>query len=303
MKTKPKTKRRRVEGFKRKKSARSLMGGVRVEYTDGIYEGDIDENGKKHGKGEMRYSNGAIYDGEWKNDKQNGNGKYEFPKSQEYGTATYVGEFKDDEFNGYGEYTQTVKGNKNPYRNYRVKYQGGFENDVKNGMGFSHTSGISGGGTMYGEFKNDKLITGTGKRFNVNGEGWIEEGDFKNDKIVRGKRIWPNHNYYEGEFDENGDMHGKGTFLFKTGSKYDGEFKHSLREGFGVLTWNGNVYEGGFKNDLFHGKGKHTYPDGRFYEGIFENGKPYGTPQNQSTISRSFWGELGMKPNDYKRMK
>lgn len=273
-----KTRRRKVHGFiKRKKSARSLRGGVHDTYEDeyGTYDGEVDINGKKkqkHGKGKMAYFNGSIYDGEWKNDKQNGRGKYTYPNGN---TATYEGEFKDDEFSGYGVYKVTVQNQQNKYKNYNMVYRGYFDKDKKNGFGYLYTSGCSGSGTTYGEFKNDEMISATGRRFNINGSGWIEEGDFVNDKIRNGKRVWPDNEFiYEGEFDENGDMHGHGSMTHASGWKHVGGYKHGSWNGYGVKHYaNGDVYEGKFEDNKPHGKGKKTYADGKVYVGRFVKGE------------------------------
>ena len=39
-----------------------------------IYEGKLDENNKRKGKGIMRYNNGEIYNGEWDIDNKNREG-------------------------------------------------------------------------------------------------------------------------------------------------------------------------------------------------------------------------------------
>lgn len=45
-------------------------------------------------------------------------------------------------------------------------------------------------------------------------------------------------------------MHGKGTYWFPNGNVYDGQWKQSYMEGFGVMNFNtGEVYEG----EWFHG--------------------------------------------------
>ena len=46
-------------------------------------------------------------------------------------------------------------------------------------------------------------------------------------------------------------------------------------QGQGVMTYsNGDVYEGGFVNNVQHGKGKYTYADdGEMCEGMFQNGE------------------------------
>ena len=46
-------------------------------------------------------------------------------------------------------------------------------------------------------------------------------------------------------------------------------------QGEGVMTYsNGDVYEGGFFNNVQHGHGKYTYADdGEVCEGMFQNGE------------------------------
>lgn len=44
----------------------------------GTYEGDRNEKGERHGVGRATLSSGDEYDGEYKNGKRNGFGKYSF---------------------------------------------------------------------------------------------------------------------------------------------------------------------------------------------------------------------------------
>ena len=40
-------------------------------------------------------------------------------------------------------------------------------------------------------------------------------------------------------------MHGRGTYVFPNGNKYEGEFRNDVKEGYGVLVYvNGEKYEG-----------------------------------------------------------
>lgn len=48
-------------------------GEGQMYFDDGVYEGNWKDN-KRNGQGIMRYSNGAIYMGEWRNDKFHGHG-------------------------------------------------------------------------------------------------------------------------------------------------------------------------------------------------------------------------------------
>ena len=48
--------------------------------------------------------------------------------------------------------------------------------------------------------------------------------------------------------------HGKGTYYFKNGDKYTGDFRHGKYEGTGTFTWaDGESYTGGFSNGFRHG--------------------------------------------------
>ena len=54
---------------------------------------------------------------------------------------------------------------------------------------------------------------------------------------------------YVGEL-KDGKPHGKGTYIWKNGTKYEGEWKDGELHGQGTLTWSsGEKYVGEFKND------------------------------------------------------
>jgi hypothetical protein len=95
-----------------------------IDYPNGDkYEGNLNKDGKRHGKGIMIYANGDKYSGEWKNGwKKNGimtyangdeyRGEWSENKNEQYegkGLMFYVetgeiyrGEWKDGKKNGYG---------------------------------------------------------------------------------------------------------------------------------------------------------------------------------------------------------
>ena len=166
------------------------------------------------------------------------------------------------EFSGHGVYKSKPES---------IIYIGEFKNDQKNGMGFMYSKG----GMLYGEFKNDRLIRGTGKR-RFKDDHPTFEGDFENERLIYGKRDWPNGDTYVGALDERGGIDdGKGVFTWANGAKYDGEYKDGLMHGFGVFTFDGSVFEGQFKNDRKH-KGTLTSSDGNVYKGYFKNNKKHG---------------------------
>ena len=48
----------------------------------------------------------------------------------------------------------------------------------------------------------------------------------------------------------NNYQHGKGTYIWSNGDRYDGEFKFNKMDGFGIFTYqNGKVIEGFWKED------------------------------------------------------
>ena len=105
-------------------------------------------------------------------------------------------------------------------------------------------------------------------------------GNFVNGKLEgTGKFIWPNGNYYIGQF-KNGKKNGKGIIYSKDGNiLYEGDFSNDKKEGTGKLILkNGLYYEGQFKNGKKNGKGTIHYKDGKIaYEGDFCNDKKEGS--------------------------
>jgi len=48
-----------------------------LTYSDGShYEGEVNDEGERHGKGLMRWSKEEYYFGDWKNDEMSGKGVY-----------------------------------------------------------------------------------------------------------------------------------------------------------------------------------------------------------------------------------
>ena len=67
---------------------------------------------------------------------------------------------------------------------------------------------------------------------------------------------------------------GKGRLEYEKESRwYDGDWIHGRWTGYGRLAnSNGDVYEGGFKNDHRHGTGMMKFADGRVFEGEYIRG-------------------------------
>lgn len=121
--------------------------------------------------------------------------------------------------------------------------------------------------------------------------------------------------YYEGEWNENGLFHGRGTkvtedsvyegtfrngnfdgfgrFISIEGDYYQGEFKNGKCNGKGkfVLKYE-FVYEGDWFNDMRHGWGKETLPNGEVYEGEFKDNEKTGEASISFIDGSKFKGKV-----------
>jgi len=94
----------------------------------GVYVGEK-KDGKRHGQGKFKWSDGDKYVGEFKDGKRNGQGTLTKPNGDKY-----VGEFKDGKQDGQGTYTHSDG----------KKYVGEWKDGYKTGQGtFSTTFGFN----------------------------------------------------------------------------------------------------------------------------------------------------------------
>ena len=191
-----------------------------------IYEGEINEQNKKHGQGILTTPE-YVRKGTWRNGEFTGWGR-ESRRNKE----VLEGKFINGLLNGKGIF-------KNSKNNL---YTGDFVNSKREGTGELYTNRIH----YIGEFKEDKL----------NGKGIIEflkeghkyEGDFQNNEINGiGIFQWKNGDIYQGEM-TNGKMNGHGIYKYANGQIYDGEYNNGIREGKGRIIINNTiVYDGEFR--------------------------------------------------------
>ena len=109
-----------------------------------IYEGKLNKNGEREGKGKMKYNNGYYYEGIWINDNRN-NKCILYKNEEDYKIIInykeinnlfnckddfYIGEFKNNMKEGKG-----IMNNNNEILNYKIIYEGEFIKDKKEGFG------------------------------------------------------------------------------------------------------------------------------------------------------------------------
>lgn len=171
----------------------------RIQFQDGVYEGDIEEN-LFNGQGKIIYNSGITYEGDWVQGKKEGNGTMIWPDN-----SKYQGDFKQDIIHGYGTFEWD-----NGY-----SYVGYFSNGLFDGEGKLQGNN----GSVYeGEFKMGKY----------EGSGcftWNKmEDDSGNKHSTR----------YRGQY-HDGKRHGNGTYWFDEQRIYDGEWMEGNPHGKGVV--------------------------------------------------------------------
>ncbi|KAM9707175.1 MORN repeat-containing protein 1 isoform 1-T1 [Dama dama] len=100
-------------------------------------------------------------------------------------------------------------------------------------------------------------------------DGSYYEGDFVDGEITgEGCRHWAlTGNTYTGQF-VLGEPQGHGVMKYQAGGHYEGELFHGLREGHGCLVdADRQVYLGSFHDNKRHGRGRMTFRNGDEYEG------------------------------------
>ncbi|KAL7479969.1 hypothetical protein ACHAW6_005685 [Cyclotella cf. meneghiniana] len=181
---------------------------IKIDGVRGNYDGDVDSKGRPHGKGNMLWSNGDEYQGEWAAGKKEGSGMHRWNSGD-----VYDGQWKNGKKEGFGNY-RWADG---------IVYNGQWKNGEREGTGeYWWTNG-----DIYeGEWKNDK-ICGRGKYLWADGSVYV--GDFKDGKKEgKGKMTFADGSSYEGEW-KNGEEDGWGKEQCANNTSYTGKWKNGVR--------------------------------------------------------------------------
>lgn len=179
------------------------------------------------GNGKYYYKNGAIYEGQFKDDKFNGLGTFSY-KGEEY-----KGNFKNSIFEGYG----VLK-----FANGNI-YEGNFSQGNIEGKG---KMTFYDGNIYSGDWTKEKM-SGNGKYYFKNGTKY--EGQFNEGKINgQGTLFLIDGDKYVGHFEDE-KLNGMGDYFFKNGDVYSGNFKNNMIHGYGKFSKiNGSINEGIWEN-------------------------------------------------------
>lgn len=245
---------------------------VRRTFSDGsVYEGEW-KDGRMNGRGKRSCFNGQIYEGEWKDGRASGSGKVTFPIG-----GNYEGEWRDGCKNGRGKMTFPSG----------LVYEGEWKDGKENGQG----KAIWPDGTFYvGDWRDGKR---DGSCKMTLSSGLVYEGEWKGVKENgRGKTTWPNGSIYEGEY-KDGKANGRGKMASSDGLVYEGEWRQGNANGSGTASWSdGRVYEGEWKDHKRNGRGKCNCHDGEFYEGEYKDDKKHGRGKHVGLHGDIFEGDF-----------
>ncbi|KAM6958516.1 alsin isoform 1-T1 [Tautogolabrus adspersus] len=204
---------------------------------DAKYEGRW-LTGKPHGRGVLKWPDGRIYTGSFKNGLEDGFGEFVAPIKTINKNDHYQGHWKDGKMHGLGAYR---------YASGEV-YDGSFQDSMRHGHGMLRSGKLntSSPSVFIGQWLQDKK-TGYGVF----------------DDITKGEK-------YMGMWQEH-QRQGTGVVVTQFGLYYEGAFKDNKMMGTGVLlSEDDTTYEGEFSDDwTLNGKGVLTMPNGDYLEGSF----------------------------------
>ncbi|XP_047432727.1 alsin isoform X2 [Mugil cephalus] len=211
-------------------------------YKDGrlkeaTYEGHW-LSGKPNGSGVLKWPDGRIYTGTFKNGLEDGFGEFVAPNKTLSKNDQYQGQWKDGKMHGLGTYR---------YASGEV-YDGSFQDGMRHGHGMLRTGKLntSSPSVFIGQWLQDKK-TGYGVF----------------DDITKGEK-------YMGMWQEH-LRQGTGVVVTQFGLYYEGAFKDNKMTGTGILvSEDDTTYEGEFSDDwTLSGKGVLTMANGDYLEGSF----------------------------------
>lgn len=281
---------------------------MRINYTNGYYEGSVDGNdepdgfgflnvdeytyegyyshGKEHGCGKMSWPDGSHFEGEFKDGQLwTGCGYIKYDDG-----VIYDGEYRNGELNGRGkkvwpdgshfegEFNDDDFWTGRGYIKYDdgCTYEGEFDSGKRNGQG---KMAWPDGSHFEGTFSDGKRVTGSGYIKYTNGtwfEGSFEFGKFK---FGKGYYKWDNGSHFEGEFKDGKYWNGKGLIKTASGGWFEGTFQSGVKDtGKGFIQYqDGATYEGDFRDGKRNGHGRYTFKSGgATYEGEWSNDRAYG---------------------------
>uniref|UniRef100_A0A2K6THC4 Alsin Rho guanine nucleotide exchange factor ALS2 n=1 Tax=Saimiri boliviensis boliviensis TaxID=39432 RepID=A0A2K6THC4_SAIBB len=195
-------------------------------------------SGKPHGRGVLKWPDGKMYSGMFRNGLEDGYGEYRIPNKAMNKEDHYVGHWKEGKMCGQGVYS---------YASGEV-FEGCFQDNMRHGHGLLRSGKLtSSSPSMFiGQWVMDKKA----------GYGVFDD-------ITRGEK-------YMGMWQDD-VCQGNGVVVTQFGLYYEGNFHLNKMMGNGILlSEDDTIYEGEFSDDwTLSGKGTLMMPNGDYIEGYF----------------------------------
>lgn len=277
---------------------------TRLELSNGIYEGDLNEDNVPDGIGKFQYNSNSIkeYCGQWKDGRCHGQGRLSLVNGREYAGLfaynQYIGNVNRIDENGHAikvstieEYPEgivciTRRNGKGSWDTYR----GGWFNGFRHGYGELKYGSLK--TSKEGFFFNDRYIAKNIVSMDTGKQIGLTNGQFRGNVVI----TYENGEIYEGGWN-NGKRQGYGVYRYSNKDIYEGYWNDGKRStnkalnqistyhSYGTKT----TYEGEFANDTYDGFGKLTKDDSAdSYFGYFTNGFKNG----KGTTSLTCIGEI-----------
>lgn len=281
--------------YVRNEAGQELPHGQGLLFKDdgSYYEGEFVQ-GMKHGQGMEKTSDNVFYGGDFREGQRNGKGIMRFPDG-----TLYKGEFAAGVFHGHGLLTGPDK----------KSYEGEFAQGKKNGLG--RLCNEQGDAYYIGGFQDDQPH---GLALYRDEDGRAMEAMFQQGEVVEVLHMMPGSGLYQGEWNEQGEFHGRGVLEEEGGCVYRGDFRNGKLHGKGVEVCRYYYYRGYFKLGRKHGVGTEISGDVEYrgdffegyrqgkgveqrpglfrYEGEFRNGSRNGQGVLESAVGSVYRGEF-----------
>uniref|UniRef100_A0A673GYA1 Alsin-like n=1 Tax=Sinocyclocheilus rhinocerous TaxID=307959 RepID=A0A673GYA1_9TELE len=189
-------------------------------------------------RGVVKWPDGRMYTGTFKNGLEDGFGDYVVPNKNLNSCDNYQGQWKDGKIHGFGTFR---------YASGEI-YEGSFQDNMRHGHGMLRSGKLNSTSpsVFIGQWQYDKK----------SGYGVFDD-------ITRGEK-------YMGMWLDD-QRQGNGVVVTQFGLYYEGAFNNNKMMGTGVLlSEDDTTFEGDFSEDwTLNGKGVLTMPNGDYIEGSF----------------------------------
>lgn len=251
---------------------------------DASYEGRW-LSGKPHGKGILKWPDGTVYCGTFKNGLEDGFGDYMMPNATLNKFERYQGHWKEGKMHSFGTYWHASG----------EVYEGSFRENMRHGHGMLRSGKmaspssssvfvgqwVQGKRTGYGvcdDFSRGEKYMGIWLDDQQHGDGVVitqfglyYEGNFSNNKMLgNGTLLCDDDTVFEGEFSEDWTLCGKGILFMPNGDSLDGVFDGQWGTGLRVAGTFTKPFESLRRESKMPVAGQHAVPAEEKWKAVFE---------------------------------